>query len=248
MHAHIGKLTYCPRNPGALKVARWQGGRVASPIKHLPLNWGSSGVGIRATLRNFSDRQLSALHARTGRCSLEGGDFNSMHTLVASGLTAMSVLKGKKEVKKRKRDLQPVSLWAAQWRRRLCAQWWAELRPRTMCRGWRMRCRNIVMPFYKSVVHPYFECSSQGQLSYLKEDINERVKGQQRAVELIRGIGLRWEQRWEGGSHWQRECGWLELYITKICGAVRDQGKGKWSNEGLPKGQVGVPIYLASWN
>lgn len=82
-------------------MARWQGGRVASPIKHLPLNWGSSGVGIRATLRNFSDRQLSALHARTGRCSLEGGDFNSMHTLVASGLTEMSVLKGKKEVKKR---------------------------------------------------------------------------------------------------------------------------------------------------
>lgn len=46
------------------------------------------------------------------------------------------------------------------------------------------------MPFYKSVVHPHFEYSSQGQLSYLNEDINERAKGQRRAVELIRGIRI----------------------------------------------------------
>lgn len=50
-----------------------------------------------------------------------------------------------------------------------------------------MRYRNI-MPFNKSVVRPHSECSSQGQLSYLNEDINERLKGQQRAVWLIRGI------------------------------------------------------------
>lgn len=45
------------------------------------------------------------------------------------------------------------------------------------------------MPSYKSVVHPHFEYSSQGHLSYLNEDINERVKGQWRAVKLIRDIG-----------------------------------------------------------
>lgn len=46
------------------------------------------------------------------------------------------------------------------------------------------------MPFYKSLVHPHLEYSSQGQLSYLNEDINERAKGQRRAVELIRGIRI----------------------------------------------------------
>lgn len=44
------------------------------------------------------------------------------------------------------------------------------------------------MPFYKSVVQPHFEYSSRGQLSYLNEDVNERVKGQLRAAELIRGL------------------------------------------------------------
>lgn len=42
------------------------------------------------------------------------------------------------------------------------------------------------MPFSKSVVHPDSVRSSCGQLSYLKEGINERLKGQRRAVWLIR--------------------------------------------------------------
>ena len=50
-----------------------------------------------------------------------------------------------------------------------------------------MRCGNIT-PFNKSAAHPLSERSSQGQLSYLNEEINERLKGQQRAVWLMRGI------------------------------------------------------------
>lgn len=149
-------------------------------------------MGARAALRNLSDRQLSALHTRTRQCSLEGSDLNSMHTPMASELTAMSVLRRENRgIKERRGDLQPVSFWAAQWRHLLHAQWRSELQIRhmTVWRGWRMRCGNIIMPFYKSVVHPHFEYSSQGQLSYLNEDINERVKGQWRAVELIRGTG-----------------------------------------------------------
>lgn len=50
-----------------------------------------------------------------------------------------------------------------------------------------MRCGNMTMPFYKSVVHPLFEYNIQGWLAYLYENINERVKGQKGAVEMIRG-------------------------------------------------------------
>lgn len=78
---------------------------MVSHIKRLPLSWGSSTAGTCAALRNFSDRQLSALHTRVRQGSLEGSNLNSMHTPMASELTAMSVLEGEKEVKKeRKRD------------------------------------------------------------------------------------------------------------------------------------------------
>lgn len=66
-------------------------------------------MGIRAALRNFSDRKLSALHARASQCSLEGSDLNSTHTPVASALTAMPVLNGEKEVKKRKKEREIYS-------------------------------------------------------------------------------------------------------------------------------------------
>ena len=56
-------------------------------------------------------------------------------------------------------------------------------------KGLEMRCRSVIMPFYKSVLPPPFEYSSRGQLSYLNEATNDRVRGQRRAVELIRGLG-----------------------------------------------------------
>lgn len=76
---------------------------MASHIKHLPLSWGSSAAGTRAASRNFSDRQLSALRTPElgNECSLEGSNLN-LNTPAASELTAMSVLKGEKEVKERK--------------------------------------------------------------------------------------------------------------------------------------------------
>lgn len=58
---------------------------------------GSSGEG------DFSDRKLSALYTGASQCSLEGSDLNSMHTPVASELTAISVLKVEKEVNKKER-------------------------------------------------------------------------------------------------------------------------------------------------
>ena len=85
------------------KSRSFSGGGVASHVKHLPLNRGSSGVGIRAAWRNFCDGKLSALHARASQCSLEGSDLNSTHTPVASAWTAMPVLNGEKEVKKKRK-------------------------------------------------------------------------------------------------------------------------------------------------
>lgn len=112
------QINACSSQKGDLlpqKSRSFSGSRVVSHIKRLPLSWGSSTAGTCAALRNFSDRQLSALHTRVRQGSLEGSNLNSMHTPMASELTAMSVLEGEKEVKKeRKRDLQPVSLWAAQ--------------------------------------------------------------------------------------------------------------------------------------
>ena len=49
------------------------------------------------------DRKLSALYTGASQCSLEGSDLNSMHTPVASELTAISVLKVEKEVNKKER-------------------------------------------------------------------------------------------------------------------------------------------------
>lgn len=45
------------------------------------------------------------------------------------------------------------------------------------------------MPFCKSAARPRFESSCLGELSDLHETINERVKGQGGAAELIRGLG-----------------------------------------------------------
>lgn len=109
-----------------------------------------------------------------------------------------------------------------------------------------MRCRNIITPFYKSVAHPRFEYRSRGRLSYLNEDINERVKGQPRAADLIRSL------RNELGAEAR---GWIllaarmwvirALYYRDVGNGERPGG-GKCSNEGLPEGQGGVPIYSAS--
>lgn len=86
--------------------------QVASRSKHLPLNgvrvlWGPALLSGISVTGNY-------LHCITGQALLTAGShLNSTHT-AASDVTAMSVLKGEKEVRDGERDLQPVSSRAAQ--------------------------------------------------------------------------------------------------------------------------------------
>lgn len=78
---------------GTQELPRWQSGL---PFQILTLKPRLKCCGTRATLRNGSDRQLSALRRKAQQWSPEGSDLNSMHTPMACELTAMSVLKGEK--------------------------------------------------------------------------------------------------------------------------------------------------------
>ena len=131
------------------------------------------------------DRKLSALYTGASQCSLEGSDLNSMHTPVASELTAISVLKVEKEVnKKERKEKKKKEIYSQchyeQFNEDICSMpsGGQSLDKTQDCvKGMGMRCGNI-MPFYKSALHPHSEYGSQGQLSHLNKNINERVKGQ----------------------------------------------------------------------
>lgn len=128
-----------------------------------------------------------------------------------------------------------MSLWAVQWRHLLHAQWWSSLGKTGSCEGWETRCGHTTMPFYKSTLHPHSEYSSQGRLSHLSEDINERVKGQWSWIRGIRiGDGGRGEKAMSPTGRvglWMIRTG----YYRDAWSSQRDQGR--WGNGGLPKGQ-----------
>lgn len=91
MQAHLGKLTYCSRNPGASQEAE------AFHIEDLSSKLGSSGEG------DFSDRKLSVLHTGASQCSPEGRSLNLCTHQWPLELTQAYSVKVEKEVNNKKK-------------------------------------------------------------------------------------------------------------------------------------------------